>query len=308
MRIVMSGATGLIGSELVAALERRGDTVIPLVRQQGIAKGSTASVRSVSWNAHTGEVDMQQLIAAKPDAVIHLAGESIQGRWTTAKKDRIVTSRVVGTSGVARAIASLPEADRPASFIVASAVGIYGDRGDEELADDATPGEGFLADVARQWEAAADPAREAGIRTVHMRTGIVQTLKGGGLKEALTPFKMGVGGTFGSGKQWFGWVTLHDVVRGFIHAVDSPTLSGPTNLTSPEPVTNKEWTKALGRILNRPTLFPIPQFAARAIFGEFARELYASYKVVPTRLLEDGFVFDNPEVEAALRAEMGLAD
>ena len=239
------------------------------------------------------------------DAIVHLAGESIaDGRWNDAKKERIRKSRIEGTHRVATRAAGLN--DKPEVLVCASAVGYYGDRGDELLEEEAAPGDNFLAGVCREWEQAADPARAAGIRVVHLRFGVILHPGGGALKKMLLPFRLGVGGRIGSGTQWMSWITLDDVVAAIYHAILDDSLSGPVNAVAPGAVTNREYTKALGRALGRPSILPMPAFAARLAFGEMADELLlASARVHPTKLIESGFRFRDPDLEHALRGMLG---
>jgi len=234
--------------------------------------------------------------------VVHLAGEGIaEGRWTDAQKERIRDSRTVGTALIAHAVARL--ARKPKVLVSASAIGIYGERGDALLDEDSAPGTGFLPEVGLLWEAAADPARDAGIRVVHPRFGIVLDPSGGALARMLLPFKLGVGGRLGSGAQWMSWVARADAVAALVFAIDRPSLVGPFNVTAPAPVSNREFTQALAAALHRPALFAVPGFAARLAFGELAdAALLCSARVLPKRLLAEGFQFRQPELAAYLRA------
>jgi uncharacterized protein (TIGR01777 family) len=240
------------------------------------------------------------------DAVIHLAGESIQGRWTPNKKARIRESRFKGTRLLADALAQL--AKPPKVFISASAIGYYGDRGDEVLREDSSPGNGFLAEVVREWEAATEPASKKGIRVVNVRTGIVLGSEGGALGQMLTPFKMGVGGRIGSGQQYMSWIALDDEVGAIEHALKTESLRGPVNFVGPSPVRNTEFTKVLGKVLSRPTVFPLPAFAVKTVFGQMGEELLLfSQRVEPSRLTASGYKFRYPELEGALRRAVGKA-
>lgn len=294
MQVLISGASGLIGSALCEALEARGDTVRRLVR--GPARGADQA----QWDPEAGTIDNAGF--AGIDAVIHLAGENLLGYWTAAKKRRIYDSRVEGTALLAREMAQL--ADPPRALICASAVGYYGDRGDEVLTEGSSVGSGFLAEVVRDWEQAAEPARAAGIRVANMRCGIVQTARGGALKTSLIPFKLGLGGPFGSGRQWFSWISLDDTVGGYLFALDSADLAGPVNLTSPRPVTNGEYTRLLAQVLKRPAFLRVPKLPARLVMGEVAGELYGSLRVEPRVLEQRGFDFALPELEQTLRKEL----
>ena len=234
------------------------------------------------------------------DAVIHLAGESIVGRWTAAKKRRILESRVQGTGHLAEAAAKA--SPHPRVFISASAVGFYGNRGDEILREDSPSGEGFAAEICRQWEAATQPAARAGIRTAQMRFGVVMSADGGALPKMLTPFRLGLGGRMGDGCQWWPWVSVRDVVGAIQHVLNHESLSGPVNTVAPNPVSNAEFTRILASVLRRPALFPMPAFAVRMIFGEMGEELFlGSQRVEPAKLASSGYQFQHPELKNALQ-------
>jgi uncharacterized protein (TIGR01777 family) len=231
---------------------------------------------------------------------VHLAGENIAERWTPAKKVQIRDSRVKGTELLSKTLAGL--SSPPAVLVSASAVGYYGDRGEEPLTDDSAPGRGFLAEVCQAWEAATEPARERGIRVVRLRLGVVLSAAGGALAKMLPPFRLGLGGRLGSGRQYVSWIALGDVVGSIQHAIVTGGLQGATNAVAPRAVTNQEFTKTLGKVLARPTAIPLPAFAARLMFGEMADELLlASARVQPAKLLASGYQFRHPELEAALR-------
>ena len=302
MKVAVTGATGLIGSALVPFLSSGGHEAVPLRRGTGRSGGDSDPA---SWNPETGAVSAAALDGL--DAVVHLAGENIAGgRWTAARKARIRDSRVAGTRRLAEALAASPRP--PRTLVAASAIGFYGDRGDEELDESSPPGDGFLPAVGQAWEAAAAPAREAGIRVVHLRIGIVLSPAGGALGQMLFPFRMGVGGVIGSGRQYMSWVALDDVLGGILHALRTDDLAGAVNMVAPSPATNAEFTKALGRVLRRPTIFPLPAFGARLVFGEMADALLlASTRVVPARLQASGFDFACPGLEDALRHLLGRA-
>jgi uncharacterized protein (TIGR01777 family) len=295
MNVLISGATGLIGSALIPELEAGGHKVIRLSRSQ-------TGPDTIHWDPSTGTIDGD---LEGTDAVVHLAGESIaQGRWNGQKKRRILESRVQGTRLLAERIASL--AAPPGVVVSTSAVGYYGDRGDEVLAEESPPGTGFLAGVCREWEAAAEPARRGGIRVVHPRIGIVLSPKGGALGTTLPIFKLGGGGKIGNGGQWWSWVALDDVVGSIVHALTDEALEGPVNVGSPNPMTNAEYTKVLGRVLGRPTVLPLPAPAARALLGEVADALLlASQRMEPAKLKTMGYAFRYPQLEGALRHLLG---
>lgn len=291
MRIAITGATGLIGTALTARLREAGHHVIPVSRRE-VPGG-------IRWDPVRERLDSRALEGM--DAVVHLAGEGIgDHRWTPRRKDALRQSRVQGTAFLGRTLAALER--RPATLISMSAVGIYGDRGDDLLAESETPGTDFLARLVVGWERAADPARDVGIRVVHPRCGVVLTHLGGALPKMLTPFRLGLGGKLASGKQWMSWITLDDVVGGLQWLLVRSRLDGPVNLATPHPVTNAEFTAALGRLLGRPTVLPIPRALLLALFGEMAEAtLLASQRVTPRRLEEDGFWFAYPDIAAGLR-------
>lgn len=299
MNILISGSTGLVGTALIPRLTAQGDEVIRLVR----SKSKSPAGEMVNWNPEANYVDAAGLERA--DVVVHLAGEGIaSGRWTPAKKARIRDSRVQGTRLLCETIAQ--NNVRPKTFICASAIGFYGDRGDEVLTEASPPGKGFLPEVCQEWEAATEPARAKGVRVVLLRFGIILSTAGGALAQMLTPFKMGAGGVLGSGRQYMSWITLDDVLNAILFAKDTESLAGPINVVAPNPVTNQEFTKTLGKVLSRPTVLPMPAFAARLAFGEMADALLlASSRVVPTRLKESGFAFQNTDLEGGLRHVLG---
>jgi uncharacterized protein (TIGR01777 family) len=289
--VAVTGSTGLVGRALVAALEAEGYAVRRLVRHAPRGPGEAA------WQPTAATIDAGALDGAV--AVVNLAGETIAQRWTAARRTRIVESRVKGTDLIARTIASMAGA-KPA-LINASAVGIYGDGGDAVLDESSASGDGFLADVCRAWEGATAAARDSGARVVLARTGVVLSPDGGAMQRLLVPFRLGVGGRVGSGRQWMSWIALEDHVRALAHLVRSPTLSGAVNCTAPKPATNAEFTRAFARALRRPAVFPVPAMALRAVFGEMADEtLLVSQRVVPTRLVADGFTFRQPDIDRAL--------
>jgi uncharacterized protein (TIGR01777 family) len=296
--VAVTGAGGLIGSALASSLRDAGHRVIPLVR-----RAPQPGQDELGWDPRSGAITPAGALAA--DAVVHLAGDSIVGlRWTAAKKRSIRESRTAATRLLVQTLTRLPTP--PAVLVCASGVGYYGSRGDEVLTEDSRPGTGFLADLAREWEAATAPAIARGIRVVNLRIGIVLSSRGGALARMLTPFRMGVGGVVGSGTQWMSWIALDDVIGAIHHARATESLRGPVNAVAPAPVTNAEFTRTLGRVLGRPTLMPLPAFAARLAMGEMADELLlASQRVLPQRLLAAGYGFRHPTLEAALRAALG---
>jgi uncharacterized protein len=289
-RILVSGVSGPIGTALLPTLKTRGYDVTRLVR------GAATGEDQIPW-------DLARPISPEMvsgfDAVIHLAGESIVGRWTKTKKIKIRSSRVAGTTSLAEALAGAK--DKPQVFVCSSAIGYYGDRGSEVLTEQSKPGIGFLPDVCREWEAATQAAIHAGIRTVQIRTGVVLSPKGGALGKMLPPFKMGVGGTIGDGRQWMSWIDLQDMVGAIHHILKSDLLQGPVNLVAPKPVTNAEFTKTLGRVLSRPTVLPLPAFAVKLAFGEMGETvLLGSQRVEPSRLVMSGYPFRFSNLQASL--------
>ncbi|CAN5684199.1 hypothetical protein BH24ACT22_BH24ACT22_13360 [soil metagenome] len=296
MRILVSGATGLVGSALSKELEDKGHSVTVLSRSK------PSSDDTVRWDPSRGQIDASRLEGL--DMVVHLAGENIVGRWTEEKKQKILYSRVQGTRLLAETIAGLSE--KPHAMICASAVGYYGDRGNELRREESAPGDTFRAEVVKEWEAAAEPANEAGIRLANLRFGIVLSQEGGALGTTLPLFKLGGGGKVGNGRQWWSWVALDDVAGALVHALENDSVEGPVNVVAPNPMTNAEYTKVLGNVLNRPTFFPAPAPALRAVLGEVADELLlASARVEPAKLRETDYDFRCPELEGALRHLLG---
>ena len=298
MRIVVSGSTGMIGSALVAYLSKQGHDVIRLVRSEP-PLGSP----DIRWDPTSGEIDAARLEGT--DAVVHLSGENIAGRWTPEKKARLRDSRIVSTKVLSDALGSL--ANPPEVLVSASATGYYGDREDELLTEDSSPGTGLLADLCRDWEAATEPAAKKGVRVAKTRFGVVISRSGGMIERVLTVFRMGLGGMLGSGRQYMSWVAIDDLIRAVEYVISNSTLSGPVNVVSPNPVTNKEFTRALARVLSRPAPLLVPSFVLRLAYGEMADEtLLSSAQVRPAKLLASGFEFGHPDLERALRHVLGI--
>jgi uncharacterized protein (TIGR01777 family) len=293
MKIAVTGSHGLIGSALVDRLQSEGHVVTRLVR-------GAAAPGDIRWDPEGGTIDGPALEGA--EAVVHLAGEGVaEKRWSDAQKTRILESRVRGTTTLATALAAL--ADKPSVFVSGSAIGFYGERGDDVVTEDTGRGAGFLAEVCEAWEAATAPATDAGIRVVRARTGIVLAKQGGALKRQLPLFKLGLGGKLASGRQWMSWISLDDEVGAIIHAVTTPSISGAVNFTAPEPVTNNAFTKALGAAVRRPTLLPVPTLGLNLVVGkELAANLLASARVMPAKLQQSGYRFAYPTIDEALRA------
>jgi len=285
-RIAISGSSGLIGTALVGHLKSEGHTVQRLVRRAPVASDE------VQWDPQTGYVDLAPL--AGVDAIIHLAGVGVgDKRWSKKYKSEILNSRLLGTTTIAKAVAEL----KPQVFISASAIGWYGESGNRAVVETDRVGDDFLAAVCREWEGAADLA--ADVRTVKIRTGLVLDPTGGALGKMLPLFRLGFGGKLGSGKQWWSWITLHDQIRAIVFTLENP-ISGPVNVTSPNPVTNQEFTSALARALHRPALFPAPAIALKIALGGFSSEVLGSKKVIPHVLQEAGFTWDYPHITEAL--------
>jgi uncharacterized protein len=294
-RILVSGVSGPIGTALLPSLITRGYEITRLVR------GAATGEEQIAWDpAKPIAPDM----VSGFDAVIHLAGESIVGRWTKTKKIKIRGSRVAGTTTLAEALAGAQH--KPQVFVCSSAIGYYGDRGNELLNERSKPGIGFLADVCREWEAATQAAAKVGIRTVQIRTGIVLSPKGGPLGAMLTPFKMGVGGKIGNGEQWMSWIDVEDMAGGIHHILKSDLLQGPVNMVAPKPVKNTEFTKTLGSVLSRPAILPMPAFAVKLAFGEMGETvLLGSQRVEPSQLVTSGYPFRFTDLKASLENNLG---
>lgn len=294
MRIAVSGASGFLGSALVPALEGAGHDVVRLVR------GSPSSPGRANWDPATGTIDADALSGI--EAIVNLSGATIGRRWTRARRQEILDSRVQATSLLARTASQLDP--RPSVLATAGGIGIYGDRGDEILTEESTLGSTFLASVSQAHETAAEPAREAGIRVVAFRQGLVLSGAGGVLERMLLPFKLGLGGRVGSGTQWWSWVLLDDLVAAYLFVLEGD-LEGPVNLTSPSPVTSAQFTAALGRALGRPTIFPLPEIAVRTLFGKMGEgTLLEGQRALPARLLDAGFEFAHQDIDEALRTAL----
>jgi uncharacterized protein (TIGR01777 family) len=291
--VAITGATGLIGSALATALRRGGHTVRRLVRA-----GSAMQPGDVPWDPERGTLDPRALEGC--DAIVHLAAAPIGQRWTSAHKRDIRESRVLGTALVARAVAAMEQ--KPRVVLSASAMGYYGDRGDEQLDEQSKPGHDFLASVAVAWEQAAAPIADSGARLVYLRSGIVLSKAGGALAKMLPPFRLGVGGPMGTGKQWMSWITLDDQVRAMEHALRTESLRGPVNFATPNPIRNETFAETLGKVLGRPAIIPTPAFALKLLFGEMADTILTGQRLVPRALEQSGFTFTNPLLEPALRA------
>ena len=298
--VLVSGSTGMVGRTLLGRLSGLGRPTMALARGR-------ASKGEVLWDPAGNTIDSASLASSGARAVVHLAGENIaEGRWTAAKMDAIRTSRVRGTRLLAESLAGLESP--PEVLVSASAIGFYGDSGDERLTESSAAGTGFLAEVCREWEQATEPARAAGIRVVNLRIGVVLSRDGGALAKMLLPFKLGLGGRLGSGDQFMSWITLDDLVSVICRALEDERLVGPVNATAPEPVSNRDYTRTLGRVLRRPTIAAMPAFAARAVFGRMADELLlGSQRVVPEKLLGTDFEFEHPRLEDALRDVLGAS-
>lgn len=295
-KIAISGASGLVGTDLTSLLASKGHTVVPMTRRK------SSGTNTIVWDPSVGVADPSQLEGL--DTIIHLAGENIAGgRWNAAIKERIRSSRVDGTRSLVKSLGTV--SNRPKTLICASAIGFYGHRGDEVLNESSPAGSGYLADVCQAWEAEALAAQSLGMRVVCVRIGVVLSPKGGALAKMLLPFKLGLGGIVGNGKQYWSWIGLNDLVRAIAFCAENPSVSGPVNAVSPEPLTNYAFTKGVGKALGRPTIFPLPAFMARLVLGEMADELLlSSIRVVPAQLQRYGFQFEQPELVGCLQHEL----
>lgn len=298
MRIVVAGSSGFLGTRLTDRLRSAGHEVVRLVRRP--ARGAD----EVRWDPSAGQLDPAALAGAA--VVINLAGVNIaERRWTSRFKEVLRASRVDSTATLARTIARLPAPDRPGALLNSSAVGWYGDTGDRAVEEDAPAGDGPMADLCRVWEAATAPAEQAGVRVVRLRSGLPLDRHGGFLKPQLLPYRLGIAGVFGSGRQWIPWISMADWLAAAMLLVDRDDIAGPVNLVGPAPVTNAEFTRALGRALHRPTIMPVPGFALRILLGELATETLRSSRVLPGVLHRVGFRFQHPELAGALAAALG---
>ena len=296
MKALVTGATGFVGPRLLRLL----DSPVVVSRSPERARRAVGNLAGpiFRWDPMREPLPAEALEGV--DVIYHLAGESVaEGRWNAAQKARIRDSRVIGTRNLVQGIKQVDH--KPSVLVSASAVGYYGNRGDEELTEAASPADDFLAEVCVAWEREALAAEQLGVRTVTARTGIVLGAGGGALAKMLTPFKLGAGGPLGNGKQWMPWVHVADLARLYVHAADTSSINGPLNAVAPNPVRNSEFTKALGRQLHRPALMPAPYLGLRLLFGEFAQVLFASQRVIPQVALETGFVFQYPDIASALR-------
>jgi uncharacterized protein (TIGR01777 family) len=303
VKVAVTGATGMIGRELVRALGARGDEVTALSRSAERARESLG-VEAVTWTDPLGEPAPAEALRGR-DAVVHLLGEPIAQRWSAEVKRAIRDSRVLGTRNLVAALAALPAEERPGVLVSQSATGRYGSRGDERLDESAPAGDDFLAGVTAAWEEEAQRAGELGMRVALTRTGVILAESGGALEKMLPPFKLGVGGPVAGGRQYVSWIHLDDVVGALVHCLDDDRASGPLNVTAPEPVTNRELSSALGRVLHRPAVAPVPALAVRLLYGEMSSIVTTGQRAVPARLEELGYEYRRPDLEDALREATG---
>ena len=299
MKVLITGSSGLVGSALTDFFVANGDEVIRLLRR-------SARADSPVWDPENGEIDLAGV--RDISAVVHLAGDNLgEGRWNDRKKNSILNSRVKGTQLLSEFFAATEH--KPNVIVSASAVGYYGNRGEERVDESSEPGKGFLADVCRQWEEATASAVDVGIRVANLRLGLILSAEGGALKKMLLPFRIGLGGVIGSGKQYMSWVSIDDVIGTIQHIIANEAVRGPVNLVSPNSVSNREFTKTLGQVLNRPTIFPMPAFAARIAFGEMTDELLlSSTRVIPKKLMDSGYEFRHPELGGAFEHLLNMED
>jgi len=301
MKILVTGATGFIGSRLCEALREQGHTVVALSRDPAGAERKVAALeKAFPWDSGKEKPPLEAFEGV--DGIVNLAGETVMGRWTPEKRRKIHDSRVVSTRLLAQALHESPV--RPKVVVSASAIGYYGDRGDEELTEDSPPGNDFLPSVSIAWEREASSIASLDVRVAIVRIGVVLARGGGALDAMLTPFKMGAGGPIGSGKQWWSWVHREDVVGLALHALQNEAVSGPVNATAPNPLRQKEFAKVLGKVLHRPAILPTPAFAIKMVLGGFASELLSSKRVLPKKAGETGYSFQYPDLEGALRREL----
>lgn len=304
-RVVVTGATGLIGRALVSELQARGDAVVVLSRDDQRARRQLGSdVEAFTWSDPLSTLAPESALAGA-DSVIHLLGEPIAQRWSDDVKRKIRDSRALGTRNLVAGFLEVPEAKRPQVLVSQSAMGYYGPHGDERLTEKASPGDDFLAEVVQAWEAEAQAAEDLGLRVVVTRTGLVLDYHGGALAKMLPPFRAGIGGPVGSGRQYIPWIHLADMVGALLFCLDHDTASGPMNLSAPDPATNRDFSRALGRALHRPAIMPVPPVALKLLYGEMAEIVLEGQRAVPERLLELGYEFRHPDLDEALRDALG---
>ncbi|HEY4916089.1 MAG TPA: TIGR01777 family oxidoreductase [Solirubrobacteraceae bacterium] len=304
MRVTLTGATGLIGPSLVATLRERDAQVTVLTRHPERAKAKLGDVEAVRWELNSEPAPAEAL--AGRDAIVHLAGEPVAQRWSAKVKQAIRESRLLGTHNLIEGIRAVAQeaGQRPGTLVSSSAIGYYGPHGDEPLDEDAAPGSDFLADVCVEWENAAAAARELGLRVVQVRTGVVLDSDGGALSKMLPPFRLGVGGPVAGGRQYISWIHAKDLVGMMLAAIEDERWSGPVNATAPEPATNRDFSKVLGRVLGRPALLPVPGAALRVLYGDMAEIVTSGARVLPAKPLVLGYKFSHPQLEEALRSAL----